>query len=212
MPPSPPATKAKPGSGKKILGMNRTTVIVVGVAFAAAIGYFLWTRYKAAQAAAAPAATTATGCTDSNNNPVPCPEQTGGLDEAGELSVIQTELEGLLASQGTGTTTTTSTGTTTGTTTKLAAPAGLKATGGKGTVTASWSPVSGAANYQLLITGAGGTGTGTSHSQTTHTGTSATVTGLKQGQYKVQVAAWGGTSGNAANGPWSSPVTVKVTS
>lgn len=83
------------GGGKKILGMNRTTVIIFGVVLAGAVGWFLWKRHQASTAAAAPATTgpaNASGdCTDASGNSVPCDE-----DFAGQLSALQTEVESLL--------------------------------------------------------------------------------------------------------------------
>jgi fibronectin type III domain protein len=75
--------------GKKILGLNRTTVIVFGVALVAGIGWFLWKKHQASSAAATTAATAPT--TD-----------TSGTDNSGDLSAIQSELEQLLASEGAG--------------------------------------------------------------------------------------------------------------
>jgi Fibronectin type III domain len=116
---SQPATEpvSSPGGGKKLLGMNRQTVIIFGVALAGAMAYLLWKRGKSSSTTAANpnAQTGATGeCTDANGNPTPC-EDMAGIDYSGELSAIQTEVESI-AAQGTGTTTT-------GTTTTTAAPA-----------------------------------------------------------------------------------------
>jgi hypothetical protein len=87
------------GGGKRIFGLPRNVVIIGGVAFLAALGYILWKR---SQANAAAVASNAASTTTPNN---------GSVDYAGELSVIQTELEALLAGQGqpTGTTTVTAT-------------------------------------------------------------------------------------------------------
>lgn len=71
--PAPPKAK-----GKKILGMDRTTVIVFGVALVGAVGYFLWKRHSAA-----------TSATTQNTS-------SSSADYAGQLSAIQSELESLL--------------------------------------------------------------------------------------------------------------------
>lgn len=109
---TPPVPKGK-GKGAKLFGMDRTTVIVVGLATMAGLAYYIWkSRKSAGQQAANPNAQTGmTGeCTDANGNPTPC-EDMAGVDYAGQLSVLQTEMESLLAGQGTqaggGTTTTT---------------------------------------------------------------------------------------------------------
>lgn len=80
----------------KILGMQpRTALFVIGGSAAAAAVYLWWRRRKQA---AAPAPTVATGCTDASGNAAPCPDSTG-VDVQGQLSVIQTELESVLAGQ-----------------------------------------------------------------------------------------------------------------
>jgi hypothetical protein len=92
---------ASAGGGGKLFGMPRNVVIIGGVVFLAALGYLWWKRGQAQAAATTASATTAAST------------QQQPTDYAGQLSVIQTELEALLANQGqTGTTTT---GTTTGT-------------------------------------------------------------------------------------------------
>jgi hypothetical protein len=108
----PPAPK---GGGAKLFGMNRNTVIIVGLATVAGVAYYIWkSRQGASTAAANPNQQTGTTgeCTDANGNPTPC-EDMAGVDYSGQLSVLQTELESVLAGQGTAATTTTSTGTTT---------------------------------------------------------------------------------------------------
>lgn len=82
----------------KILGLQpRTAAVTGGVVLVAAVGYFWWRNRQSQQQAATPAAST--GCTDSSGNSVPCPDATG-IDYSGELSVIQAELESLMAAQG----------------------------------------------------------------------------------------------------------------
>jgi hypothetical protein len=90
---------APAGGGKRIFGLPRNVVIIGGVTFLAALGYILWKRSQAKAATVASNAASTTASTSSGS----------GTDVAGELSVIQTELEALLAGQGqpTGTTTTT---------------------------------------------------------------------------------------------------------
>lgn len=81
----------------KILGMQpRTAAIAIGGSALVAGGYLWWRKRQ--QAAAQPAATVATGCTDASGNAAPCPDSTG-VDVQGQLSVIQTELESVLAGQ-----------------------------------------------------------------------------------------------------------------
>jgi hypothetical protein len=109
---TPPPPK---GGGAKLFGMNRNTVIIIGVATLAGVGYYIWKSRKAATTTAAnPNQQTGTTgeCTDANGNPTPC-EDMAGVDYSGQLSVLQTEIESLLAQQGTGTTTGTTTTTTT---------------------------------------------------------------------------------------------------
>lgn len=152
---------AKP-SGPKIAGIDRRTAIVFGVALLGAVGYFLWKRHSSA---AKPAATTgaATGsCTDANGNPVPC-EQMAGIDYAGQLSVIQTELESLMAAQGNDTDKTTPPPAVNpggppqgGTTTQLAAPKALSVTklnrvGNQASAQFAWDDVTGATNYTCTV-------------------------------------------------------------
>lgn len=107
-------TPGPPSGGPKILGMNRTTLIIVGVAAAAGVAWYLYKSRGSAATTANPNQQTGTTgeCTDANGNPTPC-EDMAGVDYAGQLSVLQTELESLLAQQGTGTTTATGTTTTT---------------------------------------------------------------------------------------------------
>lgn len=114
--PSTEVPAAPKGGGAKLFGMNRTTVIVVGLATLAGVGYYIWKSRKDAAAATTANPNQQTGttgeCTDANGNPTPC-EDMAGVDYAGQLSVLQTELESLLAGQGTAAT---GTGTTTTTT------------------------------------------------------------------------------------------------
>lgn len=85
---------AAPGGGKKIFGMPRSIVIIGGITFVAVLGYLWWKRAQTAAAATTASATTAAST------------QQQPTDYAGQLSVLQTELEALLAQQGTATTTT----------------------------------------------------------------------------------------------------------
>ena len=107
---------------KKILGIPRIYAIGGVIAITAGIAWYLVKRHKNASAAAS--STTAgssctasdgsTGTYDANGNCVSSSTaSSSSTDYSGELSVIQTELEALLAGQGTassstGTTTTTS--------------------------------------------------------------------------------------------------------
>jgi hypothetical protein len=92
--------------GRKILGLKpKTALITAGIVLAAAIGYLLWKRSQASSTAASTADTSGTDTTGSSDS---------GVDYGGELSVIQSELEDLLAADagaGTGSGTGTATGT-----------------------------------------------------------------------------------------------------
>jgi hypothetical protein len=152
--PAPPAAKK---SGGKILGMKSSTfLIVLGGAAALGVIWYLWKQHEAAKTVTS--ASTVTSA------------ETGATDYAGELSVIQTELESLLAAQansgtgtstGTSTKTTTSTGTTTKTSTKTTAPtakvpampANVKASKTTTTTTTlTWTASPGATSYNIRVT------------------------------------------------------------
>lgn len=186
-----------PGGGRGRVCMRGKTILLVGgVAAGAAVLYFWWRNRQASSAAAS--SSSGTGCTDSSGNPVPCPDASTGVDDAGALSAVQTELESLLSEEGTegtgaatttGTTTTPpgsgstptppagsfpGTGTTTATATIPATPTGLSSGG----VTASgfrvgWKASTGAASYQWRVTYQSKL-----VKSGTVTGTSATVSGL----------------------------------
>lgn len=199
----------RPGGGGKVLGLKpRTAIIVGGGVLVAAVIYMLWKRKQSATTTASSSASSSTS----------------GIDYGGELSVIQSELEDLLAAQGkdtdsTGTsgggTTTggTGTGTTgsgtgtssggTGTATKTAAPAtpaNVHATKtNANSVTIAWDKSANAATYRVRVTYQGKL-VGTPH---VVAGTSATVSGLTADHtYTFHVAAIGpgGTSAET-NGP-----------
>ena len=171
--PAPPKAPAK--SGGKILGMKTTTfLIVLGGAAALGIVWYLWKQHEAAKTTASASTVTST--------------ETGATDYAGELSVIQTELESLLAAQansgGGGTTTVApppastttvqpggpnkSTTTTTTSTKVPVMPANVKA--GKTTTTnttLTWTASPGATSSNIRVTYQGklvrsGTASGTS--------------------------------------------------
>ena len=65
-----PAAPPKGAGGKKILGVNRTTAIVFGVALFAALAWALYKRSKAAKTAttATTPANASGECTDANGN------------------------------------------------------------------------------------------------------------------------------------------------
>ena len=201
----------RPG-GRKILGLQpRTAAIAGGGIFIAAVIYILWKRKQAAT----PATTSASASSS-----------TSGIDYGGELSVIQSELENLLAAEGqepstgstgsgSGGTTTggTGTGTTgsgtgtgsggTGTTTKTgapAAPSGIHATRvTANSITLAWDKAAGATTYRVRVTYQGKL-VGTPH---VVAGTSATISGLGADHtYGFHVASIGpgGTSAET-NGP-----------
>lgn len=203
---------ARPPAGKKgPLGLSRTQWIIVGVAFAGALGYILWKRHTASTAAA-----TSTQATTSANG------QGSGLS-AGALTSLQDELDSLLGggagggsaggggTTGTvggtstaGTTTTTTAPTSTKTTTSTsgggtAAPkagpiSNLQATTTKTTIRASWNKAANATSYQLIITDL-------SKNQVVQrpktTGTSITISGLKSGtDYNVGIQGLPGGPGD----------------
>jgi len=205
-----PAARPASSSGK-ILGLRpRTALIVAGVAVAGGVVFFWWrNRSNAGSATATPA----TGnCTDSTGATVPCPEEGAAVDQSGELSAIQTELETLLGEQAgtTGSTTTTGTGTKTGTkpvtppskpapASPPPEPAGVRITGVTPTgFTVSWTRAAGATSYgwrvtyQSKLVGSG-----------TVTGTSAKVSGLTPDHtYTVHIRSIGpGGQSAETNGP-----------
>jgi Fibronectin type III domain len=145
-----------------VLGLKpRTALIAGGVVFAAAAAWFLWKRHESA---ASPAVASASASSST----------AAGTDYGGELSVIQSELEDLLAasgqssgtgtaSTGTGTSTGTSgsgTGTSAGTGTTTAAkpaipamPANVRATAEtSSSVTLAWTASARATSYQIRVT------------------------------------------------------------
>jgi len=165
----------------RILGMPpRTALIVTGGAAAAGIVYFWWRRRQQPAAAGSAAST---GCTDGQGNAVPCPDATG-IDYSGELSVIQSELEGVLADEGheeggTGTGAENGKPVTTPPGTPPpkvipGMPANVKSSAVTKTgFTLSWGAVKGATSYQVRVTNS----SKLVHSATVSK-TSATVTGL----------------------------------
>ena len=101
----PTATAARPGSssskapGKKYAGLTRNQWFIVGGVFVAALGYILWKRHQASQAAGQQSATNvgSNECTDQNGNPVDCNELF-----ASELAALQNSLDQLGAASGSG--------------------------------------------------------------------------------------------------------------
>jgi hypothetical protein len=82
-----PTATASPGGGGKILGVpRRTFLIIIGSGLVVGIGFLLWRKYQSGAAAGASTASTAGA-----SQPV---------DQSGELSVIQSELEALLQQDG----------------------------------------------------------------------------------------------------------------
>jgi Fibronectin type III domain len=93
----PPAAPAK-APGKKYAGLTRNQWLITGGVFAAAVGYILWKRRKAAAAGSTAATNQGSDeCTDSNGNPVDCGEL-----EASELAGLQNGLDQLGAQSGGG--------------------------------------------------------------------------------------------------------------
>jgi hypothetical protein len=216
MPPDPPdpgpAGPPKAG-GKKVMGMDRTTLIIVAVALAVGIGWYILKSRKAAAAAntaATPAPTTGQ-CTDANGNPTPC-EQMAGIDYSGQLSVLQTEIESMLAAQGHDTDKTpadkdtdTDKGGGTGTKTKRpVAPKGLHATRVTATsITAAWDKTASADGYNLRVTYQQPNGPAKMVKQVHTGGTSAAISGLHRAHtYGVHVLA----TSHAGNSPETSIV------
>lgn len=102
--PAPPA-----GGGKKIMGMKPLTFyLAMGGAVVAGIAFYIYKRNQASSSSS-PAATAGAPCTDASGNSGTydssgnciATENTTSGDNAGELSVLQAELESLLAQQGT---------------------------------------------------------------------------------------------------------------
>jgi cytoskeletal protein RodZ len=204
---SEPTTGRPAPAGRKILGMDRRVVLIVGLAAAGGIAYFLWKRHK--QGAAGSAATTSTAATT-----------TYTTDSTNSIAALQTEIEDLqqaLASKGTSGTTAT-TGSTSGGTTGTTSTTGPGTGGGKpgapravkvksktsSSFTITWEgPIVKAkvSSYVVEITHQGkhvasGTRDGSSDHQ-------LTVGGLKGGtSYGVRVAA----VNSAGQGPWSSVI------
>jgi Fibronectin type III domain len=84
---SPTAPGGPPAGGRTVLGLKPRTALIAGaVIFSAAVGYILWRRH---QAAAQPTVTSSSASASGS-----------GIDYGGELSVIQSELEDLLAAEG----------------------------------------------------------------------------------------------------------------
>lgn len=83
---------------------------------------------------------------------------------------------------------------------------GLSVTPQAGHADFGWDAVTGAAGYELAVTGAGGKGTGTSHYDQVIGGTHAEGLPLAPGAYRAQVRA----VNNSGLGPWSAarPFTV----
>lgn len=80
-------TAVPPGGGKKILGVpQKTFLIMIGAGLVVGIGFLLWRKYQAGAQAGASNASTAGSATP--------------VDQSGELSVIQSELEALLQQDG----------------------------------------------------------------------------------------------------------------
>lgn len=201
-------TPPESGGGRKILGLKpRTALIAGGAILAASVGYLLWKRKKSAPTTTA--AASATASTSSST----------GMGYGGELSVIQSELEDLLAAQGqagttstgsagsTGTSTGTSTATSATTTTSTAAagpppvPTGVHSTQvTASSVTLAWNKSAGATSYQVRVTYQSKL-VGSPH--TGITGTSATISGLGADHtYTFHVAAIGpGGTSSETNGP-----------
>lgn len=200
----------RPGGGGKVLGLKpRTAIIVGGGVLVAAVIYMLWKRKQSATTTSSASASSSTST---------------GIDYGGELSVIQSELEDVMAaegqesSSGTGTGTTTGTGTgtssggtgtTTGTATKTTTPAKTAAPAMPGnvhatkttanSVTLAWDKAANAATYRVRVTYQGKL-VGAPH---VVAGTSATISGLGADHtYTFHVASIGpgGTSAET-NGP-----------
>lgn len=187
------AGQAAPPGKKKYFGLDRNQLIIAGAVGLGALGYILWRRYRAKQAAASAsaAAPPATECVDANNNPVPC-----NPDAAGELGALQSELESALAAGAGGT----PIGGTTGGTIGGSDGSGGTASGG-GTGTASGGGTT-------TITGRLSAPTGIQIPIRGKTGVRLTWSPVAGAQYYVAQCKKGGANGQVVNGPFrvSTPV------
>lgn len=202
---------ARPPGKKLALGLTRNQWIIVGVAFAGALGYILWKRHTASSAAATSTAATT-------------PASSNGMS-AGTLTSLQDELDSLLGggagggSAGGGGTLGTGGSSAATTPAAVASPASSAATtpaaGGGGTATAMkagpisnlqatttkttikarWNPAANATQgYQLIITDL-------SNNEVVQRpktmGTSITISGLKSGtDYNVGIQGLPGGPGD----------------
>jgi len=182
-----------------------------GVALAAVIGYMLWRRRQSSKTASASSASASSSTTGAY-----------GVDYGGELSVLQSELEDLLAAEGQEPPAGTGTGTGTGkapagnppsgtpgggtatgtipTKAKPGIPTGVHATKTTSTaVTLAWNKAPNATSYRVRATYQGKL-VGSEH---TVNGTSATISGLHPDHtYTFHIAAVGsGGSSAETNGP-----------
>lgn len=167
---APERTPTSKPSGPKIAGIDRRTAIIFGVALVGGLAYFLYKRKSSGTAASASAGTPCTdragnaGTYDASGNCVATSAAGAGVDYAGQLSVIQTELETLMAAQGNDKDPTAVTpppvgnpgGPPTGTTTTLAAPKALSVTklnraGNQASAQFGWDDVTGATGYTVTV-------------------------------------------------------------
>lgn len=153
--------RAAPATGKtaepRILGLPRTTAIVIGAAFVGALVWFVWRRRSASGAAAS--TTTATSTTASTSTGTPPYQGIPPWLAAGASTTTSTSTGtggGTSASTGTATKTSTTTSTTangTAPTSTLPPPANVHATATtKTTITVAWNRVTGATAYRIRVT------------------------------------------------------------
>ena len=185
-----PAEPPAKGGKKKFPSMSSPTTWVVILGIAVVVGGYLLYRNRKAASTAATTATTTTADT---------------TDWSGEIATLQAEIADL---QSTMTQDERGEEADTDDKTKghppvhpLKAPPAPNVSPHESGTDVSWSAVTGARAYELLIEGATGRGTGHSHFQHVYTGTHATGIRLGNGRYVARVRA--GTSTANVHGPWS---------
>lgn len=188
----PPRTSSKSAAGgKKIFGLPRLYVYGGAIAIIAGIAFYLYKEHKASSAASSTtegspctASDGTTGTYDANGN---CVSSDSGDTGTGDLSAVQTELESLLADQGTSTSTTNVTvpqtvGQQAGAAHNILTAAGLKPTADPSQKptdkVTSTSPAAG----QSVASGSSVLITATSSGTSTSTASTVTVPALNKGE------------------------------
>lgn len=191
----PPRTSSKSAAGgKKIFGLPRLYVYGGAIAIIAGIAFYLYKEHKASSAASSTtegspctASDGTTGTYDANGNCISSDSGDTGTDDTGDLSAVQTELESLLADQGTSTSTTNVTvpqtvGQQAGAAHNILTAAGLKPTADPSQKptdkVTSTSPAAG----QSVASGSSVLITATSSGTSTSTASTVTVPALNKGE------------------------------